>query len=116
MGGKGGGGQQYYQEPLDKSGNATLEEAQQTLAKKAPLDMTGYQSNINVKKAASDATAKKPEDTSTPDKTALPTEAVSGTETTKDSTGNIVAKSVLTPPGFWADYNQQAPVDPNAQV
>jgi len=115
MGGKGGGGQQYYQEPLDKSGNATLEEAQQTLAKKAPLDMTGYQSNINVKKAAADATAK-PEDTSTPDKTTLPAEAVSGTETTKDSTGNIVAKAIMTPPGFWADYGKQSPIDPNAQV
>jgi hypothetical protein len=115
MGGKGGGGQQYYQEPLDKSGNATLEEAQQTLAKKAPLDMSGYQSNINVKKAASDATAKPAEDTSKPDSTTTPAEGVSGTETTKDSTGNIVAKSVLTPPGYWADYKQPG-ADPNAQV
>jgi len=77
MGGKGGGGQQYYQEPLDKSGNATLEEAQQTLAKKAPLDMTGYQSNINVKKAATDATAKPAEDTSKPDTTTAPAEKAS---------------------------------------
>jgi len=41
---------------------------------------------------------------------------VSGTETTKDSTGNIVAKAIMTPPGFWADYGKQAPIDPNAQV
>ena len=116
MGGKGGGGQQYYQDPPDHSGNATLEEAQQTLAKKAPLDMSGYQSNIDVKKAAADATAKKPEDTSTPDKTTLPTEAVSGTETTPDSTGAIAGKAVLSPPGFWADYGKVAPVDPNAKV
>jgi len=115
MGGKGGGGQQYYQEPLDTSGNATLEEAEKTLAAKKPLDMSGYQENINVKKAAADATAK-PENTATPDKTTLPAEAVSGTETTKDSTGNIVAKAIMTPPGFWADYGKQSPIDPNAQV
>jgi hypothetical protein len=115
MGGKGGGGGNYYQDPPNTSGNATVEEAERTLAAKKPLDMSGYQENINVKKAAADATAKKPEDTSTPDKTTAPAEGVSGTSTTND-TGALAGKAVLTPPGFWADYGKVAPIDPNAQV
>jgi hypothetical protein len=116
MGGKGGGGGNYYQEPADHSGNATVEEAEKTLAAKKPLDLSGYQENINVKKAAADATAKKPaEDTSKPDTTAAISagEAVADTATT---TGDVAAKAVLTPPNFWADYGKAAAVDPNAQV
>jgi hypothetical protein len=114
MGGKGGGGGNYYNPPPDTSGYSTLEEAEKTLKNTAPVDMSGYQSNINVKKAAADATAK-PEDTSKPDPLTVPGEGVSGTETTPD-TGALAAKTVLTPPGFWADYGKQAPIDPNAQV
>jgi hypothetical protein len=113
MGGKGGGGGNYYNPPPDTSGNSTLEEATKTLANTAPLDMSGMQQNINVKKAAADATAK-PADTvkAADDKVG---EAVSGTETTKDSS-ELMKQAVLTPPGFWADYGKAAPIDPNAQV
>lgn len=112
MGGKGGGGQNYYQPPPDTSGYATLDEAEKTLANTAPVDMSGYQQNINVKKAASDATAK--EDTSKPDNT-LPAESTSGTSTTTtpEDTGKVAAKAVLTPPGFWADYGPTK-IDPTA--
>jgi hypothetical protein len=88
MGGKGGGGGNYYQEPPDKSGYATEEEARQTLAKQQPLDVDAYQSGINAKKAAADATAPTPtEDTSTPD-TTLSTQ---------------LADSILKPPSYWGD-------------
>ena len=106
MGGKGGGGQQYYQEPLDRSGNATLEEAEKTLAAKKPLDMSGYQQSVDVKKAASDATAK-PADTVNKATNQQPAEGVSGTETTPDqSTGALAGKAVLQPPGFWTGYGK----------
>jgi hypothetical protein len=86
MGGKGGGGGNYYQEPPDKSGYATEEEAKATLAKQQPLDLDSYQSGINAKKAAADATAPTPtEDTSTPD-TSLSTQ---------------LADSILKPPNYW---------------
>ena len=110
MGGKGKSGGNYYNQPPNTSGLSTLEEAERTLAATKPVDMSGYQQNINVKKAAADATAKT-EDTSTPDNS-LPTESTSGTSTT----GDVAAKAVLTPPGFWADYGTQAKApDPNTQ-
>ena len=87
MGGKGGGGGNYYQEPPDTSGYSTEEEAKATLAKQAPLDLDAYQSGINAKKAAADATATASEDTSTPD--------------TSLSTG--LADSILKPPDYWGD-------------
>lgn len=107
MGGKGRSNQQYYQPPKDTSGYGTLEEAEKTLAATKPLDMSGYQQNINVKKAASDSTAKT-EDTTKPDNS-LPAESTSGTTTTTTDTdtGTLAGKAVLTPPGFWADYGQQ---------
>jgi hypothetical protein len=88
MGGKGGGGGNYYQQPPDTSGYATEDEAKATLAKQAPLDMDSYQSNINAKKAAADATAPTPTvDTSVPD-TSLSTQ---------------LADSILKPPNYWSD-------------
>jgi len=111
MGGKGGGGQQYYVPPPNTSGNATLEEAEKTLAATKPLDMSGYQQNIDVKKAAADATAPKTEDTSKPDNS-LPTESTSGTSTTTEGTGDVIKRAVLTPPGFWADYGKAVQTDP----
>jgi hypothetical protein len=111
MGGKGGGGGNYYQQPPDTTGLDTLANAEATLKNTAPLDMSGMQDNINVKKAARDATAKPAEDTSKPDPNALPTESTSGTSTTKDDTGALAAKAVLTPPGFWADYGKKTQAD-----
>jgi hypothetical protein len=107
MGGKGGGGQQYYNPPPDTSGYGTPEEAKRTLALEAPIDYSKYQQNINVKKAARDATAKPPPVTSLP-------EGESNTETT----GDTAAKAVLAPPSFWAEYGQgpsplfKGPIDP----
>jgi hypothetical protein len=106
MGGKGGGGGNYYQQPPDTSGNATVEEEQKTLAAKAPVDMSG------IKKAAANATAK-PQDTVV--KATLPADGVSGTETTKDTTGDVAKKAVLTPPKFWEDYGKD-PNTTNTQV
>ena len=105
MGGKGGGRNNYYEPPPNTSGNATLEEAEKTLAAKQPLDMSGYQSNINVKKAANDATAKPPEVADKPPAEQTPVEGVSGTETTTDAdTGALAGRAVLQPPGFWSGY------------
>jgi hypothetical protein len=88
MGGKGGGGGgNYYQEPPNKSGYATEEEAKATLAKQAPLDLDSYQSGINAKKAAADATAPPTVDTSTPD----------------TSLSTAMADSILKPPNYWGD-------------
>jgi hypothetical protein len=113
MGGKGGGGGNYYNPPPDTSGNATLEDAEKTLAATKPLDMSGMQQTIDVKKAAADATAKPADTVKAAEDQAG--ESKSGTETTKD-TSELMKQAVLTPPGFWKDYGQQAPVDPNAQV
>jgi len=110
MGGKGGGGSNYYQQPPDTSGYATPEEAKVSLAREAPIDYSQYQANINVKKAAADATAK----ARAPDTTTELPEGVSGTETT----GDTAAKAVLSPPSFWAQYGQgpsplfKGPIDP----
>lgn len=115
MGGKGGGGGNYYQPPPDTSGYATPEEAKVSLAREAPIDYSKYQSNINVKKAAADATAK----AAVPNTTTQLPEGQSGTSTTKDSAGDTAAKAVLTPPDFWAQYGQgpsplvKGPIDPS---
>lgn len=98
MGGKGGGGGNYYQQPPDTSGYGTPEEAKVSLAREAPVDYSQYQSNIDVKKAAADATAK----ARAPDTTTQLPEGESGTSTT----GDVAAKAVLTPPDFWAQYGQ----------
>jgi hypothetical protein len=114
MGGKGGGGGNYYQQPPDTSGYATPEEAKVSLAREAPIDYSKYQENINVKKAAADATAK----AKAPDITTQLQEGVSGTSTTEDGAGGTAAKAVLAAPSFWADYGQgpsplfKGPIDP----
>src|SRR5215203_4749461 len=91
MGGKGGGGGgNYYQQPADTSGYGTPEEAAATLAKEKPLDMSGYQSNVNVKRAARDATAAPP----------IPEVPSVGGGT---DTGSQLAQAVLKPPGYWTN-------------
>ena len=118
MGGKGGGGGNYYQQPPDTSGYSTPEEAKITLAQQAPIDYSKYQENINVQKAAADATAK----ANAPNITTQLPEGVSGTSTTEDGAGGTAAKAVLTPPTFWAQYGQgpsplfKGPVDPTTTV
>lgn len=102
MGGKGKSSGNYYQEPPDKSGYGTLDEAEKTLAATKPIDMSGYQENINVKKAAADATAKKPV---IPAAEQLPQEGESST-VTEDGAGETAKKAVLSPPTFWAQYGQ----------
>ena len=118
MGGKGGGGGNYYQQPPDTSGYATPEEAKVTLAQQAPIDYSKYQSNIDVQKAAADATAK----ATAPDTTTQLPEGVSGTSTTEDGAGDTAAKAVLAAPAFWADYGQgpsplfKGPTDPTMTI
>jgi hypothetical protein len=87
MGGKGGGGQQYYQQPPDTSGYGTPEEAKITLAKEAPLDLSGRQAAINVKRAAAEATAPTP----------IPKPPASG----NPGAGDTVADAILKPPAYW---------------
>jgi hypothetical protein len=87
MGGKGGGGSNYYQMGADTSGYGTLEEAEATLKKQKPLDLSGYQQSINVKKAAAEATAKPP----------VPEPAPTGG-------GGIATQftdAILKPPSYW---------------
>lgn len=102
MGGKGKSSGNYYQEPPDKSGYGTLDEAEKTLAATKPIDMSGYQETINVKKAAADATAKKP---TPPAEVPPPAEGDSST-TIEDGAGETAKKAVLSPPTFWAQYGQ----------
>lgn len=90
MGGKGGGGGDYYQQPADTSGYGTLDEATKTLAAQAPLDLSGYQQSIDVQKAAALATAPTPIDTT-------PTDDTSGST----NTGTTMSNAVLAPPTFW---------------
>ena len=97
MGGKGGGGGDYYVQPADTSGYGTLEEAEATLAKQKPIDMSQYQQNINVKKAAASATAPEPPPVVT-SRTAPPTD-----------TGDTLARSVLKPPAYWANRRDLQP-------
>lgn len=91
MGGKGGGGSNYYAQPADTTGYGTPEEAKVTLAKEAPLDISTYQQTVNTQKAAADATAKDPIPAVT---------ATDGSDATKD-TGSTVADAVLKPPDYW---------------
>jgi hypothetical protein len=103
MGGKGGGGGDYYAQPPDTSGYGTPEEAKATLAKTAPLDMSNYQQTINVKKAAADATAKERLAQSTaPPATNIDTD-----------TGDVLAKSIVQPPVYWEDQEKKAAERPS---
>ena len=101
MGGKGGGGSNYYAQPADTSGYGTPEEAKATLAATAPLDLSGYQQSINTQKAAKDATAPTPIP-STPDT------GSGGTDT-----GSTVADAVLKPPGYWTQPGSLQPAPLN---
>jgi hypothetical protein len=92
MGGKGGGGGDYYAQPADTSGYGTPEEAKASLAREAPLDLSGYQQTINTKKAADLATA--------PDPSTPSTTPITGGGT--DSTGGSMAAAVLKPPDYWS--------------
>jgi hypothetical protein len=89
MGGKGGGGGNYYAQPEDTSGYGTPEEAKLTLAREAPLDLSQYQQSINVRKAAGEATA--------PDTPATPDPGGGGTDT-----GTEIADAILKPPEYWS--------------
>lgn len=100
MGGKGGGGSSYYELPPDTSGYGTPEEAKATLARETPIDLSGYQQTVNVKKAAAAATAPTP----IPVVTA---EGTSNTSTTDDDTGTAVAKAILKPPAYWDQLGQE---------
>jgi hypothetical protein len=102
MGGKGGGGSTYYQQPADTSGYGTPEEAKKTLAAEAPIDYSQYKENINAKKAANDATAK-----AQPPPPAVFAEGASNTETTDEATGDKFARNILAPPGFWAELGKK---------
>jgi hypothetical protein len=103
MGGKGGGGGDYYAQPADTSGYGTPEEAKATLASSAPLDLSGYQQSIDVQKAAADATAPAAADN---------TPAASSSDTSSTS-GATLGSSVLTPPNYWSTRQdlQPAPVN-----
>jgi hypothetical protein len=95
MGGKGGGGGDYYAQPPDTSGYGTPEEAKITLAKEAPLDLSQYQQTVNTQKAAALATA--------PD----PIPSVSGGSTPTD-TGSQFADAVLKVPDYWKNQGLKA--------
>jgi hypothetical protein len=119
MGGKGGGGGNYYQQPPDTSGYGTPEEAKKTLASEAPIDYSQYQQNINVKKAAADATAKATAEMLANAGQQLP-EGESGTDT-----GDELANAIVKPPDLWTLYGKGAsPIvrapgaipDPNLQI
>lgn len=119
MGGKGGGGSNYYQQPADTSGYGTPEEAKKSLAAEAPIDYSQYQQNINVKKAAADATAKATAEQLANAGQQIP-EGESGTDT-----GGEIAKAIVKPPQLWNLYGQGAsPIvrapgaipDPNLQI
>lgn len=99
MGGKGGGGGNYYAQPPDTSGYGTPEEAKATLAKTAPLDLSGYQESINTRKAAAAATA--------PKVTATPSPSPSGGGDT--TTGGTIADAILKPPEYWSTRKDLQP-------
>jgi len=88
MGGKGGGGGNYYAQPPDTSGYGTPEEAKLTLAREAPLDLTGRQASINARRAAAEATAPKP----------IPKPTPPG----NPDTGGTIADAILKPPAYWS--------------
>jgi hypothetical protein len=100
MGGKGGGGGDYYAQPADTSGYGTPEEAKATLAATKPLDMTNYQQSIDVQKAAADATAPTVTDTGT-----------AGNNDTSQSgnSGSTLGNSVLAPPNYWSTRQDLQP-------
>ena len=100
MGGKGGGGGDYYAQPPDTSGYGTPEEAKATLAATAPLDLSGYQQSIDVQKAAGLATAPTIPDSSG---TNNDTSASGG-----GSTGDLLSNA-LTPPAYWASRQDLQP-------
>lgn len=91
MGGKGGGGGDYYAQPPDTSGYGTPEEAKVTLAKEAPLDLSQYQQTVNTQKAAADATAKEP----------IPSVTDPGGGGSTD-TGSKFADALLKAPDYWS--------------
>jgi hypothetical protein len=100
MGGKGGGGSDYYQQPADTSGYGTPDEAKATLAATAPLDLSGYQQSIDVQKAANLATA--------PDiSVAQGSNNDTSTSGTSDTAGTSLASSVLAPPSYWSNPGMQ---------
>jgi hypothetical protein len=90
MGGKGGGGGDYYAQPMDTSGYATPEQAKATLAATTPVDLSGYQQSIDTQKAAAAATAPTPV-------AATPNNDTAGSK----NTGAALGDSVLAPPGYW---------------
>lgn len=98
MGGKGGGGgSNYYAPPADTSGYATPEQAAATLAAQKPLDLSRYQQNIDVQKAAAAATAP----------TVAPTTPVVDKQLSEK-----MADAVLKPPGYWTEQNREAALKP----
>jgi hypothetical protein len=103
MGGKGGGGGDYYAQPPDTSGYATADQATATLNATKPVDLSSYQQAIDVQKAAADATAPTP--TATP--------AAATNDTSASGSGSTLASSVLTPPGYWSNRQdlQPAPIN-----
>jgi hypothetical protein len=106
MGGKGGGGQNYYQQPADVSGYSTPEEAAATLAATAPLDMSKFQQTINTQKAAAGATAPTPSATDTANADAAATGAGDV------QIGGQLADSVLAQPAYWSDPAVKGSVKP----
>ena len=98
MGGKGGGGGDYYAQPADTSGYGTPEAAKASLAKEAPLDLSKYQQTVNTQKAAAQATAKDP---------IPPVTGAGGSD--KPSTGSSMGDAVLKPPEYWSQPQSLKP-------
>lgn len=99
MGGKGGGGGGgYYMQPADTSGYGTPEEADITLAKEKPLDLSGLQASINTRKAAAAATAPAPIPGPTP--------------VADEQLAEKMASSVLDTPKYWVEQNKQTALKP----
>jgi hypothetical protein len=91
MGGKGGGGGDYYAQPADTSGYGTPQEAAATLAATKPLDLSGYQQSIDVQKAAAAATAP----------TVTDTGSGSNNDTSGSGSAGSTLASTLAPPAYW---------------
>jgi hypothetical protein len=104
MGGKGGGGGDYYAQPADTSGYATADQATATLNATKPVDLSSYQQAIDVQKAAADATA--------PPAPAQPA-AASNDTSGSGNTGASLGSSVLAAPNYWSNRQdlQPAPVN-----
>lgn len=101
MGGKGGGDPGFYNPGPDTSGYSTPEEAKATLAASAPLDLSGYQSAIDVNKAATSATA--PASTGG---------ATGDGSSPSDTPATALASSLLKPPDYWNSAGMK-PADVN---